>query len=707
MQPHDPYNDAWIDAQLRAVPVPDDLVERLRTAIWSADEEIDDRLRAVPTPIGMLRRLERIARRRSPLERLHRLALAATLLITLGTCYFASLLVLWQPAASPFSALPELALRGPGEAGRALVGGRLDLERGRVVPRRRTERRPLAAAAPAAPKIELVPLGRKEQPPRADADLPAKWRLQGMVASREGPDPFLDGTLARWPVLPAHRPFDELPELHKVPGPIPQGMRVPLAPGFDLPFFIRMRVHPFVAPADARLQTMTVPLGISTSSYELTRRCVADGELPPPEAVRVEEFLAAVDYGFPRPISTPVAIQLAAGPAPFGAESLRAAHGGQSLHMVQIGVQARDVTRAKRDPSTLVLAIDSSASMAWGGRLQMVGRALAGLAGELDPDDRLAVVAFSESAELLAEEIGREEGEQLRAALERLKPAGSTNLGAALRQAYALALRTSGPERTSRAVVLLTDGLAELDPVTSDLLVQKVREAADRGVRLEIVDLGQPTPERNLASQLENFAQAGKGHVHRAADMHQVAWAIREILTGKSQLVARDVRLVVSFRPAAVLQYRLLGHEAAAVAGLLPARPEADFYSGQSATALYEVWLRPKANDEVAQVELSWLEPGSPQRRSLTRKLSRGMFASTVAAAPESLVAAAVVAEAAEVLRQSPFATVPPNPGSLARIMDLVGQIDTRLRTRPAFAEFVGMLQRAQKLKASPPPFHR
>jgi len=694
MQPHDPYNDAWIDDQLRAVPVPDDLVARMRLRLWSSDEWIDDRLRAVPVPMELLRRLRRIGHRPNLFGRVQRMAVAATLLIGLGTY----LLVMWRQTTTQFSSLPALALRGPGEVGQALIDGRLDLERARNKLRRRV----VAETTPPAPKIELVPLGReKTPPPRADADLPAKWRTEGMAAS-SGPDPFLDGSLARWPVLTAHRPFDELPELHKVPGPIPRGMHVPLAPGFDLSFFIRTRVHPFVVPLDARLQTMNVPLAIGTASYELTRRCVGDGELPPPDAMRVEEFLAAIDYGFPRPMATPVAIHVAAGPSPFGAEAARMAHGGQMLRMVQIGVQARDVTRARRGPASLVLAVDRSASMAWGGRLELVGRGLLDLAADLEAEDRLTLVAFGEAAEVLAEDVSREDTEPLRTVLTRLKPAGSTNVGAALREAYAVALRMPAAERASRAVVLLTDGLAELDTVSKQIIALRLKEAAARGVRLEIIDLGQPTEERNLKSQLEDFAQAGTGRVRRALDAKQVTWALREILTGKSQLVARDVRLKVSFRSGAVLQYRLLGHEAAAVAGLLPAQAETDFYAGQSATALYELWLHPKGSDEVAQVELSWLDAGGTQRRSLTRRITRATFAPTVAVSPEPLVMAAVVAEAAEVLRQSPFACLPPNPGNLSRIIELMGQIDTRFRTRPSFVEFLGVLQRAQKAKPAP-----
>ena len=689
----EPYSDAWLDAQLRAVPVPDDLVDRLRRTLWSSDVELDERLRLVPTPIGLLPRLERIARRRQALERFQRLALAASLLIALGLACYASLFAVWvryRPEGGP--PLPEIAQHAAPQGGGAKLDPRLELE-----PRKMTRRppQPLAGGPPTEPEIKLEEL----RPPPAQAKLPSKWPLDRMLTPNGGPDPFLDGTQERWPVLSAHRPFDELPELSKVPGPTPQGIRVPLAPGFDLPFFIRARVHPFLVPTDPRLQSMVVPLGIGKASYDLARHYVADGELPPPETVRVEEFLAAVDHGFPQPVATPVGLSLAAGPSPFGGEALRTVHGGEALRLVQIGVQARQQTRAKRVPASLVFAVDTSASMAWGGRLEMVCRALREMIGQLDPDDQLALVSFSENAQVLAEEVGREEAEPFRAALGRLKPAGWTNVGSALRQAYAVAARASAPEGAHRAVVLLTDGLAELDPNSKKLIAERLKEAASRGLRLEIIDLRQETDELNLASQLQDLAEAGRGKVRRATDADQVGWALREILTGKSQLVARDVRLRITFQPGAVLQYRLLGHEAAAVAGLLPARPEADFYSGQSATALFEVWLRPKGSDEVGQAELSWLDPGTTQRRTITKKLTRGMFAATVPQSPPSLLAAAVSAEVAELLRESPFARQPPNPGSLARALELVGLIDTRLRGQPAFSEFVAMAQRAQKAK--------
>ncbi len=100
------------------------------------------------------------------------------------------------------------------------------------------------------------------------------------------------------------------------------------------PFLIKNRTHPFVSPAaDPRLQSMVVPLGVDGASYELTSRYLEEKELPPPELVRTEDFLAAaVDYGFPQPTGQALGLSLSAGPSPFG---------GEGLCLLQVGVQAR------------------------------------------------------------------------------------------------------------------------------------------------------------------------------------------------------------------------------------------------------------------------------------------------------------------------------------------------------------------------------
>jgi Ca-activated chloride channel family protein len=213
-----------------------------------------------------------------------------------------------------------------------------------------------------------------------------------------------------------------------------------------------------------------------------------------------------------------------------------------------------------------------------------------------------------------------------------------------------------------------------------------------------VIDLRQ---QEEPDPQLADFARSGGGKAHRATNGDQVRWALLEIVTGQSQLVAADARLKVTFNPKTVLEYRLLGHEAKAMAGLMPAHPEADFHTGQSATALYEIRLRKNGSQDVAAVELTWREPGSSKPRRLTRTVRRGQFGSSFTEAPLALQEAALVAQTAEVLRRSPYAVNSGGPPSLglASVLQLVGHVDSRLYERPTFVRFVSLLDQAAKAK--------
>jgi hypothetical protein len=165
----------------------------------------------------------------------------------------------------------------------------------------------------------------------------------------------------------------------------------------------------------------------------------------------------------------------------------------------------------------------------------------------------------------------------------------------------------------------------------------------------------------------------------------------------------------VTFHPKSVLEYRLLGHEAKEWAGLLPGSPRADFHDGQAATALYEVRLAAQGPKDVAAVELTWYAADSKRSQGqmapqkLTRRVELTDFASSWSGTEASLQEAALVAQAAEVLRRSPFALAR-NPRTstaarLARISDLAGTVDSRLYQRPSFVEFVSLVDQAIKAK--------
>jgi Mg-chelatase subunit ChlD len=511
-----------------------------------------------------------------------------------------------------------------------------------------------------------------------------------------GTDLLMDRYVAAWPDVHASASYD-LPELKKVPGLIRQGVKLPLVPGLDPSFVILHRVHPFLAPAlHPAIRTSEVPMGIDAASFELTRRFLEDGQLPPSELLRTEEFLAAVDYEFPKPKQAPLALFAAGAASPFR---------GPRLHVLQFGVQARDVPEQARPAARLVIAVDVSASMRWGGRLKMVRQAVGRLIERIGPDDRISLVMFSEDAYLLADDVGRDAAHLLRGAIAELKPRTSTNVAAGLRCAYGAVRHGFGSDGKRADVVLMSDGLARLDPVTVDLVQDRLAEARARSVTLHVVDLAQDPAGDPPDPLLSGLAQAGGGGIHRAGNANQVHWALLEVITGQSQRVASDVRLRVRFNPKSVAAYRLVGHEALRFAGLRPAPLETDFYAGQSATAIYEVVLRNHAEKEVATAEVTWNDTQRSQGGSLVRTIGRGRLAKTLVDAPLWLQSAALVAEAGEALRGNPEVFLLPTghslvrprvrPWSLARVLQVARQLDTRLNEKDSLTEFLSVVEQA------------
>ena len=216
---------------------------------------------------------------------------------------------------------------------------------------------------------------------------------------------------------------------------------------------------------------------------------------------------------------------------------------------------------------------------------------------------------------------------------------------------------------------------------------------------------------------MAGLAEAGRGAVHRAVNADGVRWALEEIAAGQSQIVARDALLRMAFNPKAVLEYRLLGHEAKALAGLLPEQPRADFHDGQSATVLYELRFgaRRVAGGRQSVVILFRRRcPGGVdlvRRRSAAaggaapavERIGQKQFAAIFSQTAPSLQFASLVAQAAEILRRSPFVRTPRTAVALGRVRDLSARVNSRLSQRPVFVDFVALVEKAMKAKPAPP----
>jgi Ca-activated chloride channel family protein len=688
-----PVADEALDESLAAVWVPPDLTDRLFRVVLETDDGMDEVLRDVPIPAGAVRPFElpkrRLALDRVTFRRAVQWATALSLVLLVGLFYFGAMGTFLMSAYRM-----EKGIRPALESGISLRAAEesyeppIEFEAIAAIVSLEEEQVPV----PPTPRLELA------EQPRPSGGVLAE--VEELLDPDRRDNGLLDVTRYLWPdvVYTSHDwESDKTILLDKVPPLVRRGVELPLAPGVEAAIQFRMRygVHPFVVPAaHPKWHVSEVPLGADRASYELTRRCLKDGELPPPQAVRTEDFLAAVHYDLPEPeAGKDLSLFTAGGPSPFGDPRT-------SLSLLTIGVHARNARGGRHLPTHLVVAVDVSATMRLGGRLEMIRRAMAELFGQLGRDDRISIVDFSQEANVLLEDGDRNARERVLAALEQLEPSSRINVGRGLGEAYAVAQRgTALGDPGAARIVLISDGLMGLPGGITDPIEQRLADAAEREIHLDVIDLGEGKEGDPL---LARFARAGGGQVFRAANADQIRWTLLNVVTGEDQRVAENVRLKVTFNPDAVVAYRLLGHEPETSTDRMPAPLEVSFYTGQSAVALYEIQWKNNGHQNIARVELTWNElgqSGSFGQQSIARTVQRRHFAATLAESAPAVQAAALAAQAAEVLRRSPFAWSARGVRRMAAVLELAHNVDTRLYHQPSFEEFLSVVEKADEAR--------
>ena len=432
---------------------------------------------------------------------------------------------------------------------------------------------------------------------------------------------------------------------------------------YDLTFFKHYGVNPFIDTEDDHLSTFA--MDVDTASYSVARRFVQDGNLPDPASVRVEEFVNYFDQAYDPPAEDAFAIHLEGAPSPFG---------GERHWLMRVGLQGRVIPREARKDATLVFAIDVSGSMAREDRLELVKRSLRLLVNELRPADEVGIVIYGDRGSVLLKPTDGGESRAILRAIDRLQPGGSTYVEDGLRLAYEMASKRVRPGRITR-VMLLSDGVGNVGRTGADSILGQIRSHVDEGVTLTTVGFGMGNYNDILMEQLAND---GDGTYHYVDSLTEARRVFVDNLVGTLQNIARDAKVQVDFNPEVVRSYRLIGYENRDVADEDFRNDSVDageVGAGHSVTALYEVKLHDDADGALGTVFLRYEDPDTGEVTELRRDLLRSELAASFEDASPRFQLTAVVAEYAELLRESYWAregtlgAVATEAARLARLM--------------------------------------
>lgn len=390
----------------------------------------------------------------------------------------------------------------------------------------------------------------------------------------------------------------------------------------------------------------TFAMDVDTASYKASKRYIENGQLPPVDMVRTEEFVNSFDYGYENPEDT-FGITVDAAPLPYGRADAR---------LIRVGIQGHIIPDDQRQPATLTFVIDVSGSMQQPDRLPLVQETLRMLVNKLRNDDKVGIIVYGSEARVLVEPVGIAEGngrERLLQAISQLGDEGSTNAEAGLRLGYQQASQAFRPN-TSNRVILCSDGVANVGQTGPDAILQAIRGYANDGIYLTTVGFGMGEYNDQLMEQLAND---GNGNYAYVSDLDEAWRVFGQNLTGTLQVIAKDAKIQVSFNPAVVSAYRLLGYENRAIADQDFRNDRVDageVGAGHSVTALYEVLVNQPSLEDALTVRVRYAEPSSGAVHEISKTLPQAGLYANFLETPANMRLAATAAYFAETLKQNP-----------------------------------------------------
>ncbi len=358
-------------------------------------------------------------------------------------------------------------------------------------------------------------------------------------------------------------------------------------PALPIPSFVRQEVNieeyasfkenRFIPVAKQPLSTFS--LDVDAASYGNIRRMINQGELPPKDAVRVEEMINYFSYAYPQPVDGhPVRIVTETTACPWNKQH----------QLMRIGVKAKEIPTKNLPPSNFVFLIDVSGSMYDANKLPLVKSSLKLLVNNLRESDQVAIVTYAGAAGVALPSTEGTDKQKILDALESLQAGGSTAGAAGIQLAYEIAERNFVKEGNNR-VILCTDGDFNVGVSSKEGLESLIESKRKSGIFLTVLGYGMGNYKDD---RLQTLAQTGNGN-HAYVDNLQEANRVLVNEFGSTMYtVAKDVKIQVEFNPVFVNAYRLIGYESRLL-------DDEDFNDdqkdagelgpGHTVTALYEI----------------------------------------------------------------------------------------------------------------------
>ncbi len=441
----------------------------------------------------------------------------------------------------------------------------------------------------------------------------------------------------------------------------------------------------------------TFSIDVDRAAYANVRRFLTNDQLPPLDAIRIEEMVNYFKYDYPQPKDdAPFLVSTEVGECPWNPDH----------QLALIGLQGLEIEKSDLPPNNLVFLLDVSGSMNNPNKLPLLKSAMRLLVDQLRPEDRVSIVVYAGAAGVVLEPTA--DKAEILDAIKRLNAGGSTAGGAGIELAYKIAKQAFMKNGNNR-VVLATDGDFNVGASSDGDLVRLIEEKRNSGIYLTVLGFGTGNYKD---SKMEKLADKGNGNYAYIDDILEAKKVLVNEMGGTLVTIAKDVKVQIEFNPKHVKGYRLIGYENRMLAAEDfndDLKDAGELGAGHTVTALYELIpagsdlqvptagdlkyqkTRVVDSDELMTVKLRYKHPDEDE----SQMIKRAVAVSDISAITNqgNLAFASAVAEFGMLLRDSQYKGSASFEDVLKRARAAKGKDDEGYR-----AEFIRLVEKAELL---------
>ena len=302
----------------------------------------------------------------------------------------------------------------------------------------------------------------------------------------------------------------------------------------------------FKNPKNNPLSTFSID--VDTASYSNIRRFLMNSELPPKDAVRIEELINYFSYDYLNPDDEhPFSVNTEIAKCPWNENNL----------LVKIGLKGEDIPKENIPSSNLVFLLDVSGSMNAPDKLPLLQSAIKMLANQLTEKDKISIVVYAGASGVVLDSVSGDDKIKIMDAIDSLNAGGSTNGGEGINLAYKIA-KQNFIENGNNRIILATDGDFNVGISSNGELTRLIEEKRNEGIFLTVLGFGTGNIKDTT---METLADKGNGNYAYIDSILEAKKVLVEEMGSTLFTIAKDVKIQVEFNPNIIEGYRLVGYE--------------------------------------------------------------------------------------------------------------------------------------------------